>query len=423
MGKQRVPSELRRGNRSEVLRELLRRGGLSRAELAAHTGLTGAAITRITRELIEVGLLREGAKQARSGQPGRRGTLLDFADDGAWVIGLGIHASDHSVVLANLRGQVARRIVIPSSILSDPGATLAHAREAIRSLVGEARERGDAVLGMGVATAGSVDSEARAVRSIPQFGWQDVALDTWLAELGVPYFVENVNDTLNLAEWRFGVCAGANDVVMLRISTFAGGSAISGGRLLRGANARAMQIGHLADPKGTLRCICGRVGCLNTTASGAAIVHAAEQGDWDAVLGGDFDPVNDALDRVIDRAERGDNRASAVLAHAGSMLGRGVAQIVRILDPEVLVLGGLVSRSRAFRVAAVEALRNASGNDETGLPRFAISEMLVSQATVFTALERYAFSPELDIGVLRSRTDGRRRRSAATSLVPTERHA
>lgn len=397
------PKEIRRRNRSLVLREVMRHGVKSRTDLAEITGLTNTAITRITRELIELGLLCEAEKQDREGQPGRKRIVLNVNPEGAYVIGIGIHASDHSVTLANLKGDLVRREIIPQSILHDPEATLSLAGDLALEFLTDARRSDRTVLGVGVAVAGVVDSEAGVVLEIPQFNWRDVSVVTYLeGRLNLPVVIDNVNNVLCLAEWQFGKARDAKDILLVRSATFIGGSIVSDGRLTRGSSSRAAQMGHMPIGGGTGgQCICGRRGCLNTVASGLSILARAKGMPFEMFRIEDIDTIHAELSDLIEVARQGDVSAQKVFEEAGRELGRAVSVMTSIVDPETILLGGQMGRCEFYQQGMEAGLAE---NPSIRLPeaaRVQVINMTIPQATVFTALEQLAFSPRLDVSALR----------------------
>ncbi len=404
----REPRNLRENNRSAVLGELLRHGATSRTELAARTGLTATAITRISRELIEAGLLYESGAQERNGQPGRRSVTLDFRAEGAYVIGIGIHASDHSVCLANLRGEVVEQIEIPARLLSSPTRTFEFVRDAVDSLLDGAAAGGRVVLGIAIAIAGVMDNERLSIESMPQRGWESFVLAPYFEHTQLPVTLDNVNNTLNLAEWRFGLSREFDNVLMLRVSSYVGASAICNGRLLRGLRARSMTLGHHsalrhpgADLAGLRRCECGRTGCANTVFSGQAIVGAVHDLSLEAVLADDLDMNARRLARIIEAAASGPGRERQALVDAGIAAAHVLDDMTQILDPDLIVIGGPVGQSPAF-LAGIEERRLRADTlppaDEQ--PPVFVSTMSVAQATVYVALDQFAFSTRLNMGAL-----------------------
>lgn len=410
------PPELRRRNRSVVLRHIVRNGSASRTALADETGLTGTAITRIIRELIELGLLEERNKEGRDGQSGRRRTSLELRADGAYVLGINLHSSERSVTLSNLRGETIKCEHLPILAFTDPHTAFRHAAQTCQKLFKYSKSTGNVVLGIGVAVAGVIDAERQVIREVPQFGWQNYPLAESFGEMpDIPLFIENVNNTLNLGEWRFGLSAGANNVFMARISTFIGGSVISEGALLRGNASGAAQLGHMTVNPDGLECVCGRRGCLNTEASGLAILADYREAPWHEVLQGNLEQNTQAIAELMVASTKGDVRAQQALKRAGKKFGAAAAMLSCVLDPEIILLGGPVGRAQSYIEGVRAGLKDNPPRHYAPTPTLLISKMSTTQATIYTALDRYAFSPKLDIGAL-SRSAEKQRAMQEISL-------
>jgi glucokinase len=202
----------------------------------------------------------------------------------------------------------------------------------------------DGGLPIGVGAAGLVDADG-AVRYAPNLEWEDLPLRDVLAErLGVPVTVDNDANVAAWGEFRLGAGREASSsMVMLTIGTGVGGGLVLDGRLVRGASGMAGEMGHMVVDAGGPRCPCGNLGCLEALASGTAIGRTARD-----VLRREDLPVPTAL-RDLDEltgksvtavAREGDEVAVGVLASVGWWLGVGIASLVNVLDPQLVVVGG-----------------------------------------------------------------------------------
>jgi predicted NBD/HSP70 family sugar kinase len=207
----------------------------------------------------------------------------------------------------------------------------------------------DALIGVGVAVAGVVRREDGLVRTAPNLGWRDVALAEPLARAlaaGVPVTVANDADLGALAESRRGAAMGADDVVYVSGEVGIGGGIIVGGRPLAGAAGYGGEVGHIpVNPEGA-PCHCGSTGCWETEIGEDVLLRLAGQHE----RGGQA-----ALDLVLAAADAGEPRAQAAVDHIGHWLGIGLAGLVNIFDPRLIVLGGRFARLTPYVSAMVEA--------------------------------------------------------------------
>jgi glucokinase len=230
----------------------------------------------------------------------------------------------------------------------------------------------DAILAVGVTAPGTVDFDEGVLYQPPNLpGWDVVPLGRLLRErLGRPVFLENDANAAAYGEWRYGAGAGLRHMIYLTVSTGIGAGLILNGRLYRGADGAAGELGHVAvDVNGPLH-NCGQIGCVEVMASGTAIARMAHE----AVAAGRSAPLAQLAARSgeltaaeVDRAaDDGDPVAQEILARASMYLGIGLANYINIFNPEAIIVGGGVTRiggqllepaftlakSRAFRLPA-----------------------------------------------------------------------
>lgn len=239
----------------------------------------------------------------------------------------------------------------------DADAVLATVAEAVRELADSSSEPID---GVGVGVAGLVDRDRSRVYFAPNLRWSQVPVRTLLeASTGLPVVVENDGNIAAWGEYRFGAGTGASDMVLVTVGTGIGGGIIIDGRLFRGAHGAAGEIGHInAVPDGRA-CGCGRGGCWEQYASGNALVRearelAAERRSEAGLLLslGDGTPEGVQGPEVTQAARAGDPVAMEAFSRAGTWLGRGLADLAAVLDPDVFVIGGGVSESGDLLLAS-----------------------------------------------------------------------
>ena len=245
----------------------------------------------------------------------------------------------------------------------DPEAILAE----MVALADELRD--DDVVAVGIGAAGLVDTETGVLRFAPNLAWREVPIrDRVRDALGLPTLVENDASAGAYGEWRFGAGRGIDHMLLVTVGTGIGGGLIDGGKLFRGAHGFATEIGHIIVEPGGPPCGCGNLGCWEQVAAGPAIGRLGREAARehpDSVLGrlahGDPDAVTGEL--VTRAAQQGDAAAIQVLWRVGRRLGEGIAGLVNILDPEMVVVGGgaiaagdlLLEPARGAFLDAVEA--------------------------------------------------------------------
>ncbi|WP_144121528.1 ROK family glucokinase [Catellatospora sichuanensis] len=238
--------------------------------------------------------------------------------------------------------------VIATCRRDTPAGDVAATRDVIIDVVKDlsAEHTVDAV---GIGAAGWIDATRSTVLFAPNLAWRDEPLRDYVAKaVNLPVVVENDANVAAWAEFRYGAAADAEDsMVMFTVGTGIGGGIVLGGGLVRGAHGIAAEIGHmLAVPDGHV-CGCGRHGCIEQYASGNALVRFARAGaqaepERAALLLGKADgKVENITGPIVTAAaQAGDEVAIDAFTQIGYWLGQGLADLVQILDPQVLVVGG-----------------------------------------------------------------------------------
>lgn len=328
---------VRRANLSAIVRELHLRGPLSRSELGVATGLTRSAIRGLVGELVEAGLVAEMVS-GPAGTPGRPSPIVRPDAHAAVVVALEVNVDSLAAALVGFGGAVHEvvRVDRPRGHLAPD--------DIVADLVGVARPladrlRGDpSLLGVGVAVAGIVRHSDGVVRHAPNLGWRDVPLAERVAaglDLDVPMSVANEADLGGLAEHRRGAAIGADAVLYVTGEVGVGGNVVVDGEPLVGAAGYAGEIGHMPVNPAGARCGCGSTGCWETEIGERAMLARA---------GRRRDGGREAVNEVVAAARAGEPRALAAIDHVGTWLGIGLAGLVNVLNPSLVVLGGLFER-------------------------------------------------------------------------------
>jgi predicted NBD/HSP70 family sugar kinase len=217
------------------------------------------------------------------------------------------------------------------------------------------------VVGIGIGLAGMVDVETGVSRFSPTFGWADVPVAGPISKrLDRPVLVDNDVNTLTVAEQWFGRGHGVDDFVVVSVGDGVGAGIVVDGNLYRGADGAAGEIGHLPVAGGTVTCWCGRGGCLEAVSSDYAVkVYVSEalaRGEASSLPGAE--PGTLTIDEVRAAAEEGDPVARRALEKAGRMLGLGLATLVNVLNPRLVILSGEGTRAGPLRwEAAIASMR------------------------------------------------------------------
>jgi predicted NBD/HSP70 family sugar kinase len=326
---------LRELNRLRVVDALRHEGVASRAELARLTGLSRTTVATLVNELQANGLVveRPDAERPAPGK-GRPPVQLRLNPAAGAAVGVAYGHRHVRVAVADLSSRVLGERELKLDVDRDATAALDSAAELLDGLLDDVGVERRQLVGAGLGVPGPIDRRTGTVGSVILPGWARVEPGAELsARLGVHVEVENDANLGGLGEVLFGAARGLEDVVYLKVSSGIGAGLVLRGRLYRGATGRAGEIGHVrARPHGTV-CRCGNRGCLETVASAPAVVES---------LAASYGPglrVRGVLRLVAD----GDATAIAVVRDAGREIGRALADLCDLLNPEAIVVGGDLS--------------------------------------------------------------------------------
>ena len=326
--------DLRRHNLARLFRRLHEGGAARRSDLVAFTGLNRSTVGVLVSELADAGLVFEGAGSA--GQVGRPSLLVRPVPGSAVVVAFDLRVERTVVALVGVGGGVIMRKEHRHRRTSyTPEAAVRN----IMVLTAQALEQapdGAAWVGVGIGVPGIVDHADGRVPLAPNLGWVDVPLGDMVRQALVAEFGDAPTVTVNndadlgaIAEHARGVGAGCRNLIYLSWEVGIGGGIIIDGRLMAGAGGYGGEVGHMAvNPEGVV-CRCGARGCWETEIGRDAVLRAAG-------LGGEQVEVAD----VITAAAVGDRNAQAAIDGVGEWLGVGLANLVNIFNPQVIVLGG-----------------------------------------------------------------------------------
>lgn len=358
------PVDVRRRNFSLLLRQVLARGPVARADLAAATGLTTGTVTKLTAILGEAGLLQELAPASRAAASlGRPRVPVAVDPDRFRVVGVHIGLLRTNLCLINLRGEVIRELKIGGRD-HQPEAVLSKTIEAIGTLTAD---NSGSTVAVGVSTGGWVDAARGVIVDHAVLGWRNVPIAERLTEeLGLPVEVDSSFRALALAEHWLGESAGATNLIHLSVGNVVGAGFLLDGRLYRGSTSAAGALDHLAvGGRAAEPCRCGRRDCLHVVASDLAVKRRAQA---EGLLSRSQD-----VDKLVDLARSGVARADQLLSRRARQVGTAAGVLADLFDPDVVIIGGGVMAAPEYldevRAGAHRYLSDKRDPDVTSLVR------------------------------------------------------
>jgi len=252
--------------------------------------------------------------------------------------------------LISTEGQIIAREHCPTVAEEGPGPVIDRILSALEGLLKSHNVNLSRLHSISIAAAGAIDTDSGIVTMSPSLpGWVDIPLrDTIETAYGISTFLLNDANAAALGEHRFGAGRGSANLVYITVSTGIGGGVIIDNHLYSGTSGSAGDIGHMTiDVNGPL-CNCGSNGCLETLASGTAVAREAirriENGERSSLADTRDGTENITAEKVGQAAGEGDALALAVISRAAYYLGVGLASLVNILNPEIIIVGGGLSK-------------------------------------------------------------------------------
>lgn len=262
---------------------------------------------------------------------------------GLAFLGIDLGATNTKAGIVTPAGKLLLECSVPTPAMAGRTVLLEHLKHVARSLFEQAAGMGCSLSGLGVATAGWVNTDTGAIAyatgNLP--GWTGAPVaDELNASLQLPVAVENDANALAVAEKRFGAGRGLRDFVCITLGTGVGGGCYVAGKLNRGSHYFANAFGHIRIVPGGRACTCGQCGCLEAYANAAALVLYA---------GGHFASVEE----IIRAAHAGDTPASAAIHTLSRYLAQGCSSLVQLLDPEALILSGGLAQNNPMLIQSL----------------------------------------------------------------------
>lgn len=340
-------------NRSLILNTIRTDAPISRAQLAKKTKLTPPTVSSIVKELIEQELVKES--ELGESQGGRKPTMLQINNERFNIIGIDAGPEMIECVLTDLSGEILQRT---STMLA---ATITNERflESLKECIYNVLQatpagRGD-VIGIGVAMHGVVDVETGTSLFAPILKLTNIPIkDVLEREFDMQVKVENDARAMALGESWFGDHGKLGSMLAVNIGHGVGAGLVIDGKLYHGASDIAGEVGHMTiDLHGTM-CECGNRGCLQTFITGPAIVRRVTKEKTDSSI-----YPNITGERIFEFAERGNKEFSELLQETGRIIGVGLTNLIHIINPEKIVLGGGVTKSEKFILPEIRNTINA----------------------------------------------------------------
>jgi glucokinase-like ROK family protein len=329
---------------------------LSRPELVRTTGLGRAVVHERVAELLRIGLVDEPHRGPSAG--GRAPRMVRFRAEAGHLLAADVGATSLAVAATDLAARVIAFHEQPIDVASGPDVVCSEIEARFAQLSEELEGRFGPLWGIGAGVPGPVDVQAgRPVAPPVMPGWDDYPVaDRLSARHGVPAWLDNDVNLMALGELTAGGAHGHDTYVFVKVGTGIGAGIVSGGRLHRGAVGAAGDVGHIVVGNG-VRCRCGKDGCLEALAGGAALARdglAAARDGRSPVLAAALTARGsmEAAD-VGAAAAHGDPVSRELVENAGRLIGLMLVHVVDMLNPSLVVIGGGVANAGDLLLASI----------------------------------------------------------------------
>ena len=359
-------------NKSMILNKIRKDGPISRAQIARETNLTPPTVSSNVKELIEQKIVEESVVGQSLG--GRKPTMLVVNTQAFYIIGVDAGPESIECIVADLSGKVLNRSETKMQLPINGQEFMAVLKDSIKAVL----NMGDPVIGIGVAMHGVVDVEAGVSLYAPNLGLSDIPIKEELEKaFGLEVKVENDARAMALGEYWFGNHGELESMLAVNIGRGVGAGLIVEGKLYHGSSDIAGEIGHMTiDLHGEI-CECGNQGCLQTFVTGPAITRK---------VAGKTSANSLTAEDVYEQAIQGNEDFAAILTEAGKAMGVGLTNLIHIVNPEKIVLGGGVSKAEKYILPAIrETIRVSALTPSASRTTVEVSR-LGSDATLIGAI-------------------------------------
>ena len=347
------------GLKQAIIRELYMNGELSIYRLSQTIKMSTPTITRAIEELIEDKLIREVGIGESTG--GRRPSLFGLNPSSRFVIGIDVERFFIKIgVFDFLNNPVSEIHELNEGLDTHPDILGFIAEKAMELMEAYSIEK-EKVLGIGISLPGLID-----IKTGLSFTYLDTgrpAADVLSEKVGLPVFIEHDTRAMAWGEQSFGLARGFQNVLCLNIGTGIGLSIIINGKIYTGHSGYSGEFGHIQIESGGQLCHCGKIGCIETVASGKSMIAKAKREIANGAItqisdmaGGDLSKIN--IRMILDAARKGDQFSIDLLNKIGESLGKGLGTLIHLFNPELIIIGGEMSRAADYLIAPIESNLN-----------------------------------------------------------------
>ncbi|MDX5479867.1 ROK family protein [Fontibacter flavus] len=348
-------------NKLKLIKNLYTKGSNTAGEMCSEVGISLPTVNSLLGDLMTSGeVIKHGRAES---QGGRKPDLYKLADNSFYVISVDINKFRIRTAIYNSSNKAVTDIETLKISLNNDKETFEKVCDFILAHLEKSGLPNEKIIAVGISMPGLIDSVNGINHTYLKFGKKGL-VENFESRLGRKVFLENDARAMTLAEFKFGHNDQYKNVLGIFIGWGIGLGIIIDGKIYQGASGFAGEFSHSPIFESReITCTCGKKGCLESVASGTAIVRMAReaiQNDSDSILArmaaennGEVEPY-----LVVDAALAGDQRAITIISEAGLDLGRGISILIQLLNPELIILGGSVAEAKHYLTTPIQQALN-----------------------------------------------------------------
>ena len=338
----------------QILQTLFINGAISITEIGKIVKISTPTVFSLLNELISENLIEEQGFGTSSG--GRRPNLYGLKPNSFFALGINIgRFTTRIAIYSNSNEAVSETRNLNLVLSNNPEIVQVICNEANNLLENSGIDR-NKILGVGIDMPGLIDAQKGINHTFLNF--ETPIKEIFETALQLPVFIENDAKARTFAELRFGLAKGKQNVAVLHLGWGLGTGLILNGKLYRGEQGYAGEFSHFPLNENGPLCVCGKKGCLETLASGMALARLAKEGleqGKTSLLSSLINDINQIEPRtVVEAAAKGDLFAIGILSKVGIELGKGIAFLIQLLNPEMIILGGRLAKANQYLITPIQ---------------------------------------------------------------------
>ena len=339
--------EMNKLNKSKVLKLIFEGKVLSTGDIIRQTGLTAPSVSRLVKSLIaDEGLVKHSGIGHSNG--GRPPVFYDFDGTGKYIIGIDVGATYIRAVLSNLNAEVLYEL----EVLTEREKGYESVIQKLTDIIGRLSNRkgidSGNIMGIGIGVAGLIDKKKHNINFSPDFQWENVSFyDDLVKNSNIPIYIDNSTRLMALGELGYGIGKRCDNFIVVNVGHGIAAGIVMDGKTISGSFGHSGEFGHMTiNPCSNIVCECGQHGCLEALSSGRRIAETGRERAGESLLiqelcQGNTLKIDAKL--IADAARSGDEVANEILDTAIDNLCLGIRNLVNLLDPEMILIGGGVS--------------------------------------------------------------------------------